>query len=346
MSVFAMTLPETSLAPPASGGASALSSLRDLPNVRETQIVFLSAPVTRITGGIKYMFRMAEALHRAGCNVVVSEPNQMRPTWFSCDVPIEKRTILGKHPRQLVVVPEDIQESAWNSPALPRRRVMYCQNHFYAAKSAPIGRTYADVGVSHVLCSGRAIYDYCRHRHPQTKAHLIPCSVDPALFHPRPKRERIACIPRKRQVEAAFLEDLFRFNYPEYRDIEWLPLVDKSESEIASALGSCSVFLALSRLEGFGLTPVEAMASGCVVAGFTGGGGWEYATSANGFWADEDDFSTCVRQLAEAVRLSRDTGPQRVAYSAACMRAIAPYTPARYEESLGAAWTEILTHHA
>jgi len=310
------------------------------------QIVFICPPAEKLTGGIKYILRMAEVLRRAGHDAVVCEQHGKPSVWFPSDVPIMGPEILEKRTDRVVVLPEDQPKTLAGWARRPERKVVYCQNHFYAARVGQLGGTYADHGVHHVLCSGRAVYDYCRHRHPNVTSHLIPCGIDPALFHPRPKRERIVYIPRKRPVEAAFIRDLFRFGYPQFRDIEWLPLDHKPEEEVAVALGESSVFLALNRMDGFGLTPIEAMASGCVVAGFTGIGGREYAVPENGFWAKDDDFPVCVRQLAEAVWLSRETGDRRQAYAAACKRTVAQYTPAVFEAATVAAWAEILTQNA
>jgi len=41
-------------------------------------------------------------------------------------------------------------------------------------------------------------------------------------------------------------------------------------------LSGCHLFMSTGFPEGFGLPPLEAMASGCVPVGFTGFGGWEY----------------------------------------------------------------------
>src|SRR5688572_27761757 len=79
------------------------------------------------------------------------------------------------------------------------------------------------------------------------------------------------------------------------------------EAKIAEVMSQSAVFLSLARLEAHAMTTLEAMACGCVVAGFAGvAGGTDSATAANGFWAPEDDVETCVDQLARAVQVAVD----------------------------------------
>jgi glycosyltransferase involved in cell wall biosynthesis len=54
----------------------------------------------------------------------------------------------------------------------------------------------------------------------------------------------------------------------------------------------------LSFLESFGLVPLEAMASGAIVAGFHGYGGLEYASAENGFWFPPDHLEEVADALA------------------------------------------------
>jgi glycosyltransferase involved in cell wall biosynthesis len=102
------------------------------------------------------------------------------------------------------------------------------------------------------------------------------------------------------------------------------------------------VFLALSRLEGFGLTPLEAMAAGCVVVGFTGIGGREYATAGNGFWVGEDDFPVCIDQLKAAIDLSQKESQARDNYFNACTKTLANYTPEIFRQKVKDVWAQIL----
>ncbi len=56
------------------------------------------------------------------------------------------------------------------------------------------------------------------------------------------------------------------------------------------------------------MTTLEAMAAGCVCAGFTGVGGDEYATPDNGFWVPNEDCEAAADALALAADLSQTGG--------------------------------------
>jgi glycosyltransferase involved in cell wall biosynthesis len=225
----------------------------------------------------------------------------------------------------------------------PQKRVIYNQNHFYGAAQIADGLTYRDYGVTDVISASRAIDAHVRHRHPGVTSHLVPYGIDPALFRPAPrKRDAIVYLPRKRSVEAAYLRDSFRYTFPEFRRWEWWPLANATEAEVAAAMGEARVFLSLGRLEALGLTPLEAMSCGCVVAGFTGIGGLEYAKTANGFWAAEDDFPLCLQQLRAAVKLADSDSAERAAYDEACRATLAHYSRAKFVSEAKIAWETIL----
>jgi len=305
------------------------------------QIVFFSPPADVINGGIKYIFRMAETLRAAGHNTVVIEEKERRPQWFLSNIPIVGQNVLKPNPDQVYVLPEDQVHLLATLKDWPQRKIIYSQNHFYSTYRLGDLQSYADFGVSHVLCSSRTICDYMRVRHPKVTAHFVPYSIDTALFKPAFKHNRIAFIPRKRPVEAAYIRDLFRFTQPQYRDWEWQELSNMSEADVARAMNQAKVFLSLSRLEGFGLTPLEAMAAGCVVTGFTGIGGREYATAGNGFWASEDDFPACIDQIKAAIDLSQEEGKARESYFANGRKTLAAYTPEIFRQAVKDVWEKI-----
>ena len=101
--------------------------------------------------------------------------------------------------------------------------------------------------------------------------------IDPAVFHPDPaaRRRQIAVMPRKRPRDFEQLHALLTLRGV-LRDWELVVIEGKSEAEVAAVLQRSELFISLSREEGFGLPPAEAMACGCHVIGFHGQGGREF----------------------------------------------------------------------
>lgn len=307
------------------------------------RIVFLSAPAGKINGGIKYTFRMAESLRRDGFEAVVFEKDNARPAWFDNSAPIIGSNDLQPKPGEILVLPEDQPDLLKHLAEWPQRKIIYCQNPFYASFSARGCKSYADYGVSALLCGSLSIIKYAEQRHSDVPRFHVPCSIDGTLFKPQlPKTSTIALLPRKRPVEAVYLHDMFRSQYPQWQHVFWQEITAVSEREVAAALGTAAVFLSMSRLESFGLTPVEAMAAGCVVAGFTGIGGREYATEHNGFWAAEDDFAACLLGLDQALTLLEQGGPALAERLANGQATAACYTPEQFAAATRQAWTSIL----
>jgi len=318
--------------------------LAHCPSQSIMKIIFFCPPVSVINGGIKHIFRMAECLRALGYNAFVFEQNQQRPSWFVSTAPIVGQGIFQPDANQVYVLPEDQPNILANFKEFPQRKVIYSQNHFYGALGIEKANSYSDYGITHILCSSKTIYDHCQKRHPSLKSYVIPCAVDGTLYKPSPfKSKAIAFMPRKRAIEAVYIRDMFRFYYPQHQDWEWLEISNLTESDVASTMARSKVFLSLSRLEGFGLTPLEAMASGCVVAGFTGIGGQEYANNQNGFWANEDDFPTCISQLNKAILLSQSSATDLILYQDACAKALTLYTRQTFQHAIKTAWQDILS---
>ena len=81
-------------------------------------------------------------------------------------------------------------------------------------------------------------------------------------------------------------------------DWEWVPISGKTEAQVGAILRECAVLLSFSEREGFGLPPAEAMASGCYVIGFDGGGGREFFDPA--YCAPVTDLLSFAKAVLEA----------------------------------------------
>jgi glycosyltransferase involved in cell wall biosynthesis len=94
-------------------------------------------------------------------------------------------------------------------------------------------------------------------------------------------------------------------------------------------------------MESVGLTTLEALASGCVCAGFTGGGGRQYATPDNGFWVEEDDCLAAADAVAQAISLVRSGGAPLRRYVEAGLATAQQWSYAAFRAELEAAWSRL-----
>lgn len=307
------------------------------------QVIFVSAPTGKINGGIKQMFRHAEQLQKLGYAVAVYERDQKRPAWFASSVPLVGDNIFDEVKNKTFVLPEDQPEVLEQMLEWDADKIIYAQNHYYAALGlGPNRRSFADYKVRAILCAGDTIRRYCQMRHEAIPAYTVPCGIDRAMFAPKLKKNIIAFFPRKRPLEAIFMQDLFKHLYPHWRHWEWKAIDNAHERDAAAVLGEARVFLSLARLDGFGLTALEAMSAGCVVAGFTGNGGRDYATPNNGFWAEEDNPEDGVKQLGAAMALV-EAGEAAVAkYQASCATTLKRYSPEAFAASIEKYWGQLL----
>ena len=122
-----------------------------------------------------------------------------RPAWFSEAVPtLYYEPGLNLDPTDVVVVPEDlgILEHLKNAPL---RKIVFCQNHFYAFSALRPGETWRGLGVTHVLSSSDVIAEFVRKNLGWSDAPVVHyASSITRLFKPAEKKLQIAYMPRKR----------------------------------------------------------------------------------------------------------------------------------------------------
>lgn len=113
-------------------------------------------------------------------------------------------------------------------------------------------------------------------------------------------------MPHKLPRQAVLMQETLRTKYPRLKAVPWEAIDNTPEEQTAARLGRSTVYLSLSSMESFGLVPLEAMAAHCIVVGFRGYGGMEYASSKNGYWFAPDQLEEVVDALASVIdRLER-----------------------------------------
>ena len=89
------------------------------------------------------------------------------------------------------------------------------------------------------------------------------------------------------------------------------PIDGVSKSEAAEMIGESLIFLSLSKIEGLGLPPAEAMATGSIVIGYTGHGGDEFFTSETGFVVSDGNFLELLSKTEDVIA-EYEANPKRL----------------------------------
>jgi hypothetical protein len=264
------------------------------------RIVFL-CPFSRrdITGGTKTVYRQAELLTDAGFDAFVHQP-EGQPAWFESKARVLREPRLMPLPDDVLVFPETINGALAELVQAPltAKKVLYCQAHYYALFNSLPPERLSQLGFARVACQSVVARGFLERVLHLPNVAIIPCYIDSELFYPREKLTQIAFIPRKLPRESAAIQKIFQLKYRALQWTRWVPVENRSERETAGIFGHSAVVLSLPFLESLGLVPLEAMASGALVAGFDGYGGQEYASDKNGLWFPPDHLEEVADALA------------------------------------------------
>lgn len=304
------------------------------------RIVYICINTQKPTGGHKMIIRHVEALNDMGFEAVIHTGGaNPTPDWLSHSAEFRRNEPL-RHDDWLVI-PDDATPALRHFAPFPNRKIVFLQNHFLAAENG-IGvlteqeaAPYADF----MACS-RTVAAWIATYFPGVAVAVVPAFADERLFRPHAAKDRlVVSTPRKREFEVRVIRHAFFARYRPATPFEWGTLVSATEQQVARTFGRAAIFLSLSRFEGLGMTTLEAMACGCLVAGFTGIGGREYATSANGFWVGEDDCDAAAAALAEAAALVDRNDPRVAQMTEAARETAAHWSHQAFLKALEAFWS-------
>ncbi len=293
-------------------------------------------------GGVRTIYRHVRMLRANGFDAFVVLRTDEAQQFFEADVPTVPAASVRLNAADFVVMPEPWNDTFRAMARLPANRVVFCQNHYYLFHGLLDAPDWSHYGIRHVIASSEPIAAMIGEVVGLRDVPVVHYGIDHLLFQPRPKKRQIALMPRKQKVEALFIRECFRRRHPRLKDVPFVEIDMVPEARVAEILGESAVFLSLSRLEGFGMPPVEAMAAGCLVAGFHGGGGLEYARPENGLWCTAEDLVGAADALARAVDMADGREPGGEAMRLSGEATAGRYTLARAEAELLDVWRRIL----
>lgn len=300
-----------------------------------SRILYALTPFSGPSGGVRVLFEHVSALRRHGHDAYVFAPefNSVQRD-FDSDAPVLLGPDQPLHRSDVIIRPETSFAQGISQIGDQARQIIFVQNQYYLRHCLGAHRRFADLGVKTVICASRGIQRFLAEHYATPDATVIPCAI-PAAPEPAPvKRLVVATMPRKRPEEPAMIHHLLGVMRPDLAEIPWIKIDDTRHGEALETLANASVFLSLQRFEGFGLPALEAMAAGCLVAGYTGAPTSDYARPDNGWWVADDDIEGAARALASALTAARDGSPAATAKITAGKAIAAAYSEAARDAAL------------
>jgi glycosyltransferase involved in cell wall biosynthesis len=229
------------------------------------------------SGGVKIIYQHCDILNEHGYSAVPVHLGDFIVDWF----PHQSKSISKQQAlhaaaqHDILICPEIIPALAADFPC--QTKVAFIQNWALAEIGTGPDRSYEDFGFSRLLSCSHYIKNYMADKS------ALPCDVvvngiDLNIFHPsRQKKTEGKIVVLNRRNIADAKNAFEKLSESLLERVEIVVLENKySQAEIAGYFRGADIFVSIGYPEGFALPPLEAMASGCAVVGFTGGGGLEH----------------------------------------------------------------------
>jgi hypothetical protein len=247
----------------------------------------------------------------------------------------------GLTPDDIVVVGEMFGTGALAVQGRPARKVIHNQGPFYSFSAFGDLSTMRRWGAEAMILPSGFAAVMVRRMGWDRGLHVVRPALDPVFAAANGARElRIAAIPNRRPQEWRLIRGMLQSMHPALAAVPWIEIKGVPRAEVARLMAGSEIYLALGQLEGLGLPPLEAMATGALVIGFHGGGGQEYATAENGDWFDDGRHFEIVETLARRIR-ELQAGERFEARRAAAAETAATFSREAFEAQLAATWAAI-----
>jgi len=232
------------------------------------------------SGGVRKIYQYVDWLNDAGLNAIVMHQQPgFRCSWFANATRVASfRECWPPAAGDVLIVPEVL---AWQfvSIAPDAPKIILNQNAYqtFAWSTEKYNvNPYTRPEVLGVIVGSEDSRRYIAEVFPALPVMRLRVSVDGRLFQPNTRKlKQIAYLPRKKESDAKQVLAIARFRGV-LEGFKVVEIKDKTLEQYSAILRDSLIFLSFSTQEGWGLPPMEAMASGCIVIGYDGRGGAEF----------------------------------------------------------------------
>ena len=253
------------------------------------RLLFVCYPDTNHPiGGVKQIYRQAELLHEAGWEAFVLQEQQgFRASWFENKAPVmDIESYKQSNPsaeNDLIILPETwLNNTPQYFPGIPK--VIFNQNAFYSFGlngdcNSNTLNLYKHPDIRAVVTvsedSRNLLVDGCGVA--VDRCAVLINGIDRKLFQaPAIKHRRVVFLGRK-HVDHARKVALMASQDTELNNLQFQELPQMQHSDVAQAMQDALIFMSCGHPEGFGLPLAEAIACGCLVVGYHGLAGRDFA---------------------------------------------------------------------
>jgi glycosyltransferase involved in cell wall biosynthesis len=304
----------------------------------------------RPTGGQKHTYRHVDVLNKNGFEAYAFHPgDSFRLDWFANRTEVitgdEYNRILDPL-RDYTVLPEDLGMQIRDFRG---RKVIFNKNIFTGFQS--LGRQlrrdypYLDPNIVGAFCVSEHNRQILQFAFPSLRVRTVRIEVNPAIFYPvdlRFKKPQIACIDKNEPDLLSVMHVLHARSVVKLNsnNFAWRFLVNESEQETAQILRDSLILVFLSTAEGMGRLPLEAMASGCILAAYDSGPLSTVAPSYSGFrCGDIKGIAAFLESIIAAYPGGVSQWEPQIREGLAVA---ATFSPEAQEVSILESWTEFL----
>ncbi len=253
------------------------------------------------TGGIKVIYQHCMLLRELGIDAKPLLMGKYNGNFFHYDIPSvtygEVKDTIGSND---IIVATEFRpyEGLLFTKAT---KVLFLQNWAGLTKwLSPNDRdkNYLQLGYDDVVTCSKYCSDYVE-KHMKISAKTIRNGIDLNVFKPDVSKrihKRILAMSRKNPEDLKkILKSLESSDY-DIRVVDGL-----TQSQLINEYQSADIFIATGYPEGFSLPPLEAMACGCVVVGFTGGAAREFMLHESTAMVAEDGDTMALTTMLHSL---------------------------------------------
>ena len=251
------------------------------------------------SGGVKIIYQHCDLLNKNGYQAYPVHLGDFVVDWFphASTALTQQQALTMIRADDVLVCPEVIP---WVAAPFPcRRKIAFVQAWSLVDIATGPGKRYEDLGFTGLMACSRYTKDHMAAR-SRLDCRSVMNSIDLDAFSPDPAVRipgRVLCFNRRNIQDARNARQLLPAAVRE--SASFIELENKySQTQIIGFYRSADIFMAIGYPEGFALPPLEAMACGCAVIGFTGGGAAEFMIDGDTALVSPDgDTQSLARSL-------------------------------------------------